>query len=131
MREIKFRAWDKGLSKFHYPELWDRSMPSNWKEWYEITQFTGLHDKNGKEIYEGDIVVKDGYKWFDEGRPNYRGVVEWIYSQWQVVAYCINNEKRGISTGINEGLNDKGFEEGTLSEWEVIGNVHENPELLK
>ena len=93
-------------------------------------QFTGLLDKNRKEIYEGDIVVKKGYIWFDEGKPNYRGTVEWIYSQWQVVAHCINVDKRGISNGINEGLNDDGVEEGKKSGWEIIGNIYENPELL-
>ena len=45
MREIKFRAWDKNLNKFHYPDLWDNSMPSNWRYWYELNQWIGLKDK--------------------------------------------------------------------------------------
>lgn len=143
-REIKFRAWDKEKKCWEY---WNNDMylsfggdlyqhgcdecgePSN--ELYEIVQYTGLKDKNGKEIYDGDIVVKAGYIWFDNGVPNYRGSVEWIYSQWQVVAHCINPNKRGISDGINEGLNDTGFEEGSFSDWEVIGNIFETPELLE
>jgi len=56
MREIKFRGWDKSIKKMIYPKLWDNSMPSNWQHWYELMQFTGLKDKNEKEIYEGDIV---------------------------------------------------------------------------
>lgn len=97
-----------------------------------VGQYTGLCDKNGKKIYEGDIVVIPGqYIWFDDGKPNYRGTVEWIYSQWQVVAHCVNKDKRGMSDGINEGLNDIGYDEGDESCWEVIGNIYDNPELLE
>ena len=42
----------------------------------------------------------------------------------------MNTEKRGISDGINEGINDEGLEEGLESDWEVIGNIYENPKLL-
>ncbi len=51
MREIKFRAWDG--KKYNYPELWDNTMPSNWKQHYVLEQYTGLKDKNGVGIYEG------------------------------------------------------------------------------
>lgn len=96
-----------------------------------VGQYTGLKDTNGVEICEGDIVVQDGYIWFDEGKPNYRGTVEWIYSQWQVIAHCVNPDNRGISDGMNYGLNDEGFDEGENSDWEVIGNIYDNPELLR
>jgi uncharacterized phage protein (TIGR01671 family) len=93
-------------------------------------QFTGLLDKHGKEIWEGDIITQDEYIWLDNGKPNYRGTVEWIYSQWQVVAHFVNSSKRGISDGINKGLNEEGFEEGAKTSWEVIGNIYENSDLL-
>lgn len=135
-RIIKFRVWDGKEMRFPPPlGEWDDSDQYHFFSYNKkpsvIMQFTGLKDKNGKEIWEGDIVVKSGYLWFDEGKPNYRGTVEWIYSQWQVVAHCVNSEKRGISDGANEGLNDDGVEEGNKSEWKVIGNIYENPELVK
>lgn len=97
----------------------------------EIMQFTGLKDKNGKEIYEGDIVVQDRYIWFDDGKPNYVSTVEFIFSQWQAVLHCVNKDKQGISHGINGGLNDTGVKDGENSQWEIIGNIYQNPELIK
>ena len=89
-----------------------------------ILQSTGLCDKNGKEIFEGDILVADGYPHFDYGKPNYRSVVEWCFAGFHVVLRCVNPKKRGISDGINEPLEYGG-------QFEVIGNIYENKELLQ
>lgn len=150
MREIKFRVWYNDFMFYNIPSIMfhnngalkkinlnyekqDESLsPDTWTGDgdFEILMFTGLKDNKGRDIFKGDIVVKEGYKWYDNGIPNYRGTVEWIYSQWQVVAHLVNSEKVGISDGVNEGLNDEGFDEGEKTEWIVIGNIYENPKLL-
>lgn len=76
MREIKFRAWDKFDNKmidsdsWYFSEEFEPFIDSvkNCQERYEIMQYTGIHDKNRKEIYEGDFVIN--------GDPKIRYVIE-------------------------------------------------------
>lgn len=83
-------------------------------------------DKNGVEIYENDtVVIKDKYPFYDEGKPNYIAVIEWIFSGFQIVLYCVNKSKRGISDGVNQGY----FEYS--EEYEVIGNIYENLKTIE
>ena len=57
MREIKFRAWLLNEKRMHYIDgFYDPVMSYNDEETCIIMQYTGLEDKNGKEIYEGDIL---------------------------------------------------------------------------
>ena len=123
MREIKFRAWDKKENKMqqvvqilygheasNYPLSVDffRSVKSRLIKDIELMQYTGLKDKNGKEIYEGDIVKSD-----------------WIEDKQRITASkVIFNAGRFTCLGLNYDLY-------RMPELEVIGNIYENKELLK
>ena len=125
-REIKFRAWDGSRMSegktidnlFQQNEDWfgnrihivDRFVPQND---CILMQFTGLHDKYGKEIYEGDVVRHE--KWVSVGKyAPAIGVVK--YKCVSFTCECI-----GDWVGANADLNGLA---------EVIGNIYENPELL-
>lgn len=109
MRTIKFRAWDKLLNKI-IPIEWDYYTGDAFAtpERLEIMQFTGLIDKNGKEVYEADIIEMDDRE-YGEGRPNNLRVVDF--------------EDGSFTTNT--------WSKSDIQEWcEVIGNIYSNPELL-
>ena len=109
---FKFRHWDKRINKMFYPERNDNfGYYVNNSDIIETMQCTGLKDKNSKLIYEGDIVkifhvsgTMQGKYFFD--------VVE-----WNDLRCRFDTENYGI-------INDDDV-------YEVIGNIYENPELLK
>ena len=126
MREIKFRAWDKKVHRMLGP--WTIQEISGMSDggfiqyaWHGITEiddlvfrvYTGLRDKNGKEIYEGDIV---------NNGPLAPPWVEWL----EEGAGFIFRE-----VGSDEWWSPNGFSLVTEFAWEIIGNIYENPELLE
>ena len=135
-REIKFRAkhgkeWVYGdlhlLSKMehiHTDPFTKKSI--NIKT---IGQYTGLKDKNGKEIYEGDILRGDEYPFNCDGVDNYFAEIVWadnVCGFYRLTHKKPNSTVRGISHGNWEQL-----DEDDIKSFEVIGNIHDNPELLK
>ena len=123
MREIKFRAWHPLLKRMFYDCCvsvgdWTDNSTHYGGEHNTLMQYTGLKDKNGKEIYEGDIV--DFGRW-DEGKGE-RATVEWS-EYYTGYAYRFFSQYGGEGV---ERLNDKYFRDLA----EVIGNIYENSELL-
>jgi len=116
-RIIKFRAWDFDNKSWFTPRIEDGiatvevrhleveghfgTHTEEYPRKYEINQFTGLHDKNGKEIYERDII--HNCKWNIDNNSN--AVVEWDKIGWN----C-----------------DYNF----MTKGEIIGNIYESPDLL-
>ena len=128
MREIKFRAWDKNLEFMIDPGylsldggglqsvFYDNcdAEESRWEEDVrdiELMQYTGLKDKNGKEIYEGDAIL------LDYGRGKRVAVVEWSNSSAGFVYHTLADSFLHPLTGKPAD--------------EVIGNIYENKELLE
>ena len=124
-REIKFRAWDKNKKQMLYQEqedykfsfypgipfveITDEVMNCNDESYYSISgddipimQFTGLHDKNGKEIYEGDILRA---QIDDLDREDIYVVKFYDFTQH-------------IGGGLSKGM-------------KIVGNIYENPDLIK
>lgn len=119
MREIKFRAWDGNQHKYHYVDLFDSKMPSNWRDWYVVEQFTGITDKNGLEIFEGDILEckrRSGEK------TQHNFFVS--YSE-ESTCFVITNSSQPESLTLPLGTNPFSFL------YEVIGNIHQHQYLLK
>ena len=138
MREIKFRIFDKKENEMFYSNMYQNKTSMIYglgnflKECSDIEepimQFTGLKDKNGVEIYEGDIVNFqhiDDYGYMTNVFQNgfYRGVVKWGE---HYPAFDIFDIKDNSTFGFDCNI----FSMESDIVIEVIGNIYENKELL-
>ena len=126
MRDIYFRAWDKKLKELTnysisdiFIEFYNKDTDS-WEidregERFTLCQYTGLKDKNNREIYEGDVIKAISFaRWI--------GVVEYSDENSAFIFDDLDKKYRGKSTVFMNQFDD-GFE--------ILGNIYENPELLK
>ena len=149
MRNIKFRGWDKEYEKMTYfdDEDYEYKPPfvfrldqvfkkdSNYDDYedfeyndvtdnVEVMQYTGLKDKDGKEIYEGDIVKIHKHN-FDYGfKKDEIGQIKFIDG-----AFGFYREESKNEYYFNDLATESGYRE--LEYYEVIGNIYDNPELLE
>jgi uncharacterized phage protein (TIGR01671 family) len=133
-RELKFRAWDKYTSKmleqkgisgsnsyisfldFYYDNSEDRNFGSVINDLI-LMQFTGIHDKNGKEIFEGDLLQYDGYNF---RLINKEKIYQIRYDDNLAQYYAYN-----LENSFDTFLVVRAWKES-----KIIGNIYENPELL-
>jgi len=135
-REIKFRAWDSKNKKFPFVgfnlfgevTMFDLLKQYTLQESIdnlEFSQFTGLTDKNGKEIYEGDILISK----YGDKKP-----FEILFGEHQTYQEKVGSKSTSIGFYWNETDGEQvGFGksiDGNMDAYEVIGNVFENPELI-
>jgi len=129
MREIKFRAWDRMRNRMLYPTEISFNYDGKIDVWYGIDidekirttqefimQYTELKDKNGKEIYCGDIV-QYGLR---------RSVIEFIENGYKAVSRIQRRNQ-----GKRDWFKQEGIKDDIWSDCEIIGNIYENPELLE
>lgn len=130
MREFKFRAYDKRGKEMAFYSPWTMLVdgiekeegdywPENYKRFpsdFVQMQYTGLKDKNGNEIYEGDLIKFDDEIQEVKHERCYEG------NSYPMSGFIIRDYYNNL---------EDVEEDGILREAEIIGNIYQNPELLK
>lgn len=153
MREIKFRAWNKKWNcmlrvramtfnnneTIHPTEVYavmtldqdGRFEDNNYPDDIILMQFTGLLDKNGKEIFEGDIIF-----FRTSQTQHFKGIIKWDDAHFFSDVFYEKRLPFGMNTKEHEHYWLKGNYQGyrfssDLFDMEILGNIYKNPELLK
>lgn len=129
MRALEFRAWDIKRKTYDHEEILlspnGDILASRWQELrepesvYILEAFTGLKDKNGHKIYNGDIVSEE----FEYGGEKTKTI-------WQV-RWCDDEYAFELHYVSGFEVDDCSLVAGDEEDYEVIGNIHENKELLE
>lgn len=139
MREIKFRGYDKNAKRmFHEIDVikftannsinivreggYGEGVCILYQPHIELMQYTGLKDKNGVEIYEGDIVNIDTYSYEE---PEFSGGFKVVYDEVKGMWLFVDLEDE------NNNYTFENMNSYYITEIEIIGNIYDNPELLK
>lgn len=117
-REIKFRAWQKWHEYMFTPDYIDfingnviigeHDGDSRYED-IPLMQYTGLKDKNGKEIYEGDILKASN------------SIIKIVFKGRGYEGIYLNKEE----------MNELPIQNNNYLHWQIIGNIYENPELTQ
>ena len=133
MREIKFRAWDKNLKGWIAEEFFITKkgelfimrghvgVKLNDKD-VILVQYTGLKDRNGQEIYEGDVIVP--------AHPQLSGV-GFAYGKPRVVTFRLLQSSTGFNIGGGQKKRKEFISLGDKTNTEIMGDIYRNPELAK
>lgn len=139
-RQIKFRAWDSYQNKMLlWHDIFNPDSLSIWNllngfiDHIQPLQYTGLKDKNGKEIYEGDILAIDERKIIGYGMATaFIGYVKYSTQAgaYWIMSKIVNSEKERyaeLSIGGQYG-DERGIQ---LTSIEIIGNIFQDAEIIK
>lgn len=113
MRELKFRAWDDINKEIVTQESWV-SAGKILERFDDVMQYTGLKDKNGKEIYEGDFL-----KYENQEYPDASGIYLVSWCEEELAFVCEREEPYNY------------LSPRVWKECEIVGSICENPELLQ
>ena len=146
MREIKFRAWSKLLNKMLSHEDLNKTLKDLTKIEYiagiflpmnsdvEVMQYTGLKDKNGKEIYEGDILSYKHITYTDCSKIEIEEIEDESFIEminYTPIASIVKPHSKNVKCFGYDSINKECLIlDLTNNDVEVIGNKFENPELL-